>query len=150
MDTLTQKLAAGRDMTDGSGQRMQHTYHFSVDGIGHSSRLDRWYISEQHGGWARYVKVMIPGISTDHDGVGLRVASPHMRMHIKRAQKVYPVRSCGQEIASANKIALFAELTSELDGLVVEYGRTHKATIETASWWDEVKTLFRLMYIAAA
>lgn len=150
VDVLRPELADDDEEAVETFRTRLHTYSYNVGDTTHSSRLDRWYISIGHAKWVRHVQVVIPGASTDHSAVALRVAAPHMRVFVRKQRKVYPVRSCARRIAQQQTDALFATLTTELEALDSSELALPERTRQMAEWWDESKLRFVKMYTAAS
>ncbi|KAF1333485.1 reverse transcriptase, partial [Globisporangium splendens] len=93
VDTLEDDALRATDTRDVKAfHRQHHTYYYTLpSGDSASSRLDRWYCSNDHLDWVRSVYQSVAGPFSDHNGVTIRVAAPDKVIQSKKPRVVYPL-----------------------------------------------------------
>ncbi|KAF1326887.1 reverse transcriptase, partial [Globisporangium splendens] len=131
VDTLEDDALRATDTRDVKAfHRQHHTYYYTLpSGDSASSRLDRWYCSNDHLDWVRSVYQSVAGPFSDHNGVTIRVAAPDKR------------RSIGKDF--------FEKAHDQLDELRGRYSSPRDYALATANWWDEAKIALRIGYLEA-
>ena len=100
---------AGKDRAIAGFHATAHTYFHTVPGGGSAiSRLDRWYVTARHSDWIRDVGCSVPGLATDHNGISVRIGTPHHVVRIRKPRRVYPVPGCAQAAAISERTAAIA------------------------------------------
>ncbi|KAF1336327.1 reverse transcriptase, partial [Globisporangium splendens] len=124
-------------------------YYTLPSGDSASSRLDRWYCSNDHLDWVRSVYQSVAGPFSDHNGVTIRVAAPDKVIQSKKPRVVYPLpRSAAAHAASIGK-DFFEKAHDQLDELRGRYSSPRDYALATANWWDEAKIALRIRYLEA-
>ena len=114
-----------------------HTYNYTLQGgVRASSRLDRWYVSARVSDWIRDTSMSVPGPTSDHNGVTVRLAAPKTVVQQRKPRRVYPVAAV---VHSTAKNTITQALTSA--SLTLESVRHLPLTdvstaINLARWWD--------------
>ena len=121
-----------------------HTYNYTLQGgVRASSRLDRWYVSARVSDWIRDTSMSVPGPTSDHNGVTVRLAAPKTVVQQRKPRRVYPVAAV---VHSTAKNTITQALTSA--SLILESVRHLPLTdvstaINLARWWDVWKVGLR-------
>ncbi|KAF1334471.1 Reverse transcriptase precursor, partial [Globisporangium splendens] len=108
VDTLEDDALRATDTRDVKAfHRQHHTYYYTLpSGDSASSRLDRWYCSNDHLDWVRSVYQSVAGPFSDHNGVTIRVAAPDKVIQSKKPRVVYPLpKNAAAHSASIGKIS---------------------------------------------
>ncbi|KAF1323228.1 reverse transcriptase, partial [Globisporangium splendens] len=114
-----------------------------------SSRLDRWYCSNDHLDWVRSVYQSVAGPFSDHNGVTIRVAAPDKVIQSKKPRVVYPLpKNAAAHSASIGK-DFFEKAHDQLDELRGRYSSPRDYALAAANWWDEAKIALRIGYLEA-
>ncbi|KAF1333309.1 reverse transcriptase, partial [Globisporangium splendens] len=151
VDTLEDDALRATDTRDVKAfHRQHHTYYYTLpSGDSASSRLDRWYCSNDHLDWVRSVYQSVAGPFSDHNGVTIRVAAPDKVIQSKKPRVVYPLpRSAAAHAASIGK-DFFEKAHDQLDELRGRYSSPRDYALATANWWDEAKIALRIGYLEA-
>ncbi|KAF1336331.1 reverse transcriptase, partial [Globisporangium splendens] len=127
----------------------REAFYRALSGDSASSRLDRWYCSNDHLDWVRSVYQSVAGPFSDHNGVTIRVAAPDKVIQSKKPRVVYPLpRSAAAHAASIGK-DFFEKAHDQLDELRGRYSSPRDYALATANWWDEAKIALRIGYLEA-
>ncbi|KAF1319699.1 reverse transcriptase, partial [Globisporangium splendens] len=151
VDTLEDDALRATDTRDVKAfHRQHHTYYYTLPSGGSaSSRLDRWYCSNDHLDWVRSVYQSVAGPFSDHNGVTIRVAAPDKVIQSKKPRVVYPLpKNAAAHAASIGK-DFFEKAHDQLDELRGRYSSPRDYALATANWWDEAKIVFRIGYLEA-
>ncbi|KAF1320212.1 Kinesin protein, partial [Globisporangium splendens] len=148
VDTLEDDALRATDTRDVKAfHRQHHTYYYTLPSGGSaSSRLDRWYCSNDHLDWVRSVYQSVAGPFSDHNGVTIRVAAPDKVIQSKKPRVVYPLPK--NAAASIGK-DFFEKAHDQLDELRGRYSSPRDYALATANWWDEAKIALRIGYLEA-
>ncbi|KAF1316300.1 reverse transcriptase, partial [Globisporangium splendens] len=151
VDTLEDDALRATDTRDVKAfHRQHHTYYYTLPSDGSaSSRLDRWYCSNDHLDWVRSVYQSVAGPFSDHNGVTIRVAAPDKVIQSKKPRVVYPLpKNAAAHSASIGK-DFFEKAHDQLDELRGRYSSPRDYALATANWWDEAKIALRIGYLEA-
>ncbi|KAF1333740.1 reverse transcriptase, partial [Globisporangium splendens] len=151
VDTLEDDALRATDTRDVKAfHRQHHTYYYTLpSGDSASSRLDRWYCSNDHLDWVRSVYQSVAGPFSDHNGVTIRVAAPDKVIQSKKPRVVYPLpKNAAAHAASIGK-DFFEKAHDQLDELRGRYSSPRDYALATANWWDEAKIALRIGYLEA-
>ncbi|KAF1333576.1 reverse transcriptase, partial [Globisporangium splendens] len=151
VDTLEDDALRATDTRDVKAfHRQHHTYYYTLpSGDSASSRLDRWYCSNDHLDWVRSVYQSVAGPFSDHNGVTIRVAAPDKVIQSKKPRVVYPLpKNAAAHSASIGK-DFFEKAHDQLDELRGRYSSPRDYALATANWWDEAKIALRIGYLEA-
>ncbi|KAF1329278.1 hypothetical protein FI667_g6103, partial [Globisporangium splendens] len=151
VDTLEDDALRATDTRDIKAfHRQHHTYYYTLPSGGSaSSRLDRWYCSNDHLDWVRSVYQSVAGPFSDHNGVTVRVAAPDKVIQSKKPRVVYPLpKNAAAHAASIGK-DFFEKAHDQLDELRGRYSSPRDYALATANWWDEAKIALRIRYLEA-
>ncbi|KAF1335469.1 hypothetical protein FI667_g1381, partial [Globisporangium splendens] len=151
VDTLEDDALRATDTRDIKAfHRQHHTYYYTLPSGGSaSSRLDRWYCSNDHLDWVRSVYQSVAGPFSDHNGVTIRVAAPDKVIQSKKPRVVYPLpKNAAAHAASIGK-DFFEKVHDQLDELRGRYSSPRDYALATANWWDEAKIALRIRYLEA-
>ncbi|KAF1319878.1 hypothetical protein FI667_g12756, partial [Globisporangium splendens] len=151
VDTLEDDALRATDTRDVKAfHRQHHTYYYTLPSGGSaSSRLDRWYCSNDHLDWVRSVYQSVAGPFSDHNGVTIRVAAPDKVIQSKKPRVVYPVpKNAAAHAASIGK-DFFEKAHDQLDELRGRYSSPRDYALAAANWWDEAKIALRIGYLEA-
>ncbi|KAF1329640.1 reverse transcriptase, partial [Globisporangium splendens] len=151
VDTLEDDTLRATDTRDVKAfHRQHHTYYYTLpSGDSASSRLDRWYCSNDHLDWVRSVYQSVAGPFSDHNGVTIRVAAPDKVIQSKKPRVVYPLpRSAAAHAAIIGK-DIFEKAHDQLDELRGRYSSPRDYALATTNWWDEAKIALRIRYLEA-
>ncbi|KAF1336357.1 reverse transcriptase, partial [Globisporangium splendens] len=130
--------------------RQHHTYYYTLPSGGSaSSRLDRWYCSNDHLDWVRSVYQSVVGPFSDHNGVTIRVAAPDKVIQSKKPRVVYPLPKNAAAHAAIIGKDFFEKVHDQLDELRGRYSSPRDYALATANWWDEAKIALRIRYLEA-
>ncbi|KAF1328525.1 reverse transcriptase, partial [Globisporangium splendens] len=146
VDTLEDDALRATDTRDVKAfHRQHHTYYYTLpSGDSASSRLDRWYCSNDHLDWVRSVYQSVAGPFSDHNGVTIRVAAPDKVIQSKKPRVVYPLpKNAAAHAASIGK-DFFEKAHDQLDELRGRYSSPRDYALATANWWDEAKIALRI------
>ncbi|KAF1328452.1 reverse transcriptase, partial [Globisporangium splendens] len=151
VDTLEDDALRATDTRDVKAfHRQHHTYYYTLPSSDSaSSRLDRWYCSNDHLDWVRSVYQSVAGPFSDHNGVTIRVAAPDKVIQSKKPRVVYPLpKNTAAHAASIGK-DFFEKAHDQLDELRGRYSSPRDYALATANWWDEAKIALRIGYLEA-
>ncbi|KAF1336414.1 reverse transcriptase, partial [Globisporangium splendens] len=127
----------------------REAFYRALSGDSASSRLDRWYCSNDHLDWVRSVYQSVAGPFSDHNGVTIRVAAPDKVIQSKKPRVVYPLpKNAAAHAASIGK-DFFEKAHDQLDELRGRYSSPRDYALATANWWDEAKIALRIGYLEA-
>ncbi|KAF1322650.1 Abc transporter g family member 31, partial [Globisporangium splendens] len=144
VDTLEDDALRATDTRDVKAfHRQHHTYYYTLpSGDSASSRLDRWYCSNDHLDWVRSVYQSVAGPFSDHNGVTICVAAPDKVIQSKKPRVVYPLpKNAAAHAASIGK-DFFEKAHDQLDELRGRYSSPRDYALATANWWDEAKIAY--------
>ncbi|KAF1328041.1 reverse transcriptase, partial [Globisporangium splendens] len=151
VDTLEDDALRATDTRDVKAfHRQHHTYYYTLPSDGSaSSRLDRWYCSNDHLDWVRSVYQSVAGPFSDHNGVTIRVAAPDKVIQSKKPRVVYPLPKNAAAHATSIGKDFFEKAHDQLDELRGRYSSPRDYALATANWWDEAKIALRIRYLEA-
>ncbi|KAF1330991.1 reverse transcriptase, partial [Globisporangium splendens] len=151
VDTLEDDALRATDTRDVKAfHRQHHTYYYTLpSGDSASSRLDRWYCSNDHLDWVRSVYQSVAGPFSDHNGVTIRVAAPDKVIQSKKPRVVYPLPKNAAAHAAIIGKDFFEKAHDQLDELRGRYSSPRDYALATANWWDEAKIALRIGYLEA-
>ncbi|KAF1314877.1 reverse transcriptase, partial [Globisporangium splendens] len=151
VDTLEDDALRATDTRDVKAfHRQHHTYYYTLPSGGSaSSRLDRWYCSNDHLDWVRSVYQSVVGPFSDHNGVTIRVAAPDKVIQSKKPRVVYPLPKNAAAHAAIIGKDFFEKAHDQLDELRGRYSSPRDYALATANWWDEAKIALRIGYLEA-
>jgi hypothetical protein len=149
VDTLEDDATQAHEARDVQAfHRQHHTYFYSLPtGGSASSRLDRWYCSNEHLDWIHSVSQHVAGPYSDHNGVTTRVAPPDKLVQSKKPRMVYPLPQQAAPMATAVATEFFELAHAQLDQLQERHVSTRDYAQATALWWDEAETKLRIKYL---